>query len=94
MQCNYVSFECVMPAGGPIYLRSTADDDDQQRSRFLDFKESPPPIVPDNIEYKLHVTGLRKKRLWILVLYLVVLTIITFILLIVSFYIVFSSNHD
>lgn len=81
-----------MPAGGPTYLRGTAndyDDDDEQRHhhlRFLDYKEPLSPNVPDNIEYKLHVTGLRKKRLWILLLGLATLAIITFFLLIVSFF--------
>lgn len=77
-----------MPAGGPTYLRSTADNFEQQHHlRFLDYKEpSLQPTLPDDIEYKLHVTGLRKKRLWILLLCLVILTIITFIILIVSFF--------
>ncbi|KAK6100615.1 Sarcoglycan complex subunit family protein [Brugia pahangi] len=82
-----------MPTGKPTYRRNIIDDDNndndqQQQSRFPDFKEPPPPIVPDNIEYKLHVTGLRKKRLWILLVFLMVLTIITLILLILNIFIV------
>ncbi|VDK86278.1 unnamed protein product [Litomosoides sigmodontis] len=87
----------VMPAGGPTYLRGTANDsdddgdDDGQRHhhlRFLDYKEPLSPNVPDNIEYKLHVTGLRKKRLWILLLGLAVLAIITFFLLVFNVFII------
>ncbi|CAG9539732.1 unnamed protein product [Cercopithifilaria johnstoni] len=78
-----------MPAGGPTYLRNTADDNDQQHHmRFLDYKKPSSPAIPDNIEYKLHVTGLRKKRLWILLLVLVVLTIITLILLALNIFII------
>ncbi|KAL4002021.1 Sarcoglycan complex subunit family protein [Acanthocheilonema viteae] len=79
-----------MPAGGLKCLRGTADNDDHQQQHHLrlrDYKESP-QTVPENIEYKLHVTGLRKKRLWILLSGLMVLTIITFILLILNIFII------
>ncbi|KAM3724791.1 Beta-sarcoglycan [Dirofilaria immitis] len=85
-----------MPAAGPTYLRSiltTADiddnDDNQQHLRhFPDNKGSSPPIIPKDIEYKLHVTGLREKRLWLLLICLAVLTIITLIILIVNIFII------
>ncbi|EFO27541.1 hypothetical protein LOAG_00939 [Loa loa] len=77
-----------MPVGRSMYRRGTADDDDQQHLRFLNSKEPRPPPTSNNIEYKLHVTGLRKKRLWILLLCLVVLTIITLILLILNIFII------
>uniref|UniRef100_A0A0R3RGN7 Beta-sarcoglycan n=1 Tax=Elaeophora elaphi TaxID=1147741 RepID=A0A0R3RGN7_9BILA len=77
-----------MPAGGPTYLRGTVDDDDQHHLRFLDYKEPPPPTIPSDIEYKLHVTGLRKKRLWILLSCLMVLTIITLVLLTLNIFII------
>uniref|UniRef100_A0A915PX31 Beta-sarcoglycan n=1 Tax=Setaria digitata TaxID=48799 RepID=A0A915PX31_9BILA len=75
--------------GGPTYLRGTVDDVDRRRSRFLDYKEAlPPSVIPDNIEYKLHVTGLREKRLWILLICLAVLTLITVVGLLLNIFII------
>uniref|UniRef100_A0A915C7T5 Beta-sarcoglycan n=1 Tax=Parascaris univalens TaxID=6257 RepID=A0A915C7T5_PARUN len=63
-----------MPAGGPTYLRSG-------QAELPEFKES-----PSVNEYNLHVTGLREKRLWILLGFMVVLTALTVAVLIMNIF--------
>ncbi|VDN02500.1 unnamed protein product [Thelazia callipaeda] len=80
-----------MLAGGPVYL-GTNGDDQQHLSRCSDHKEQAMPNFPENIEYKLHVTGLREKRLWILLICLMLLTIITTVILILNIFIIRVLN--
>ncbi|VDK46644.1 unnamed protein product [Anisakis simplex] len=65
-----------MPAGGPTYLRS-------EKPEVVDFKDT-----PSIQEYNLHVTGLREKRLWILLGVMILLTLLTIAVLIMNMFII------
>lgn len=69
-----------MPAGGPAYLRA----DDQEN---FDCKGD-----SNDVEYKLHVTGLRQKSLLILIVILAVLIFLAFAVLTVSSIHFFKNN--
>lgn len=66
-----------MPAGGPTYLRN-ADEPE-----YPAFKEP-----PEEVDYKLHVTGLREKRLWLLLLVMALLTILTIVVLALNIFMI------
>ncbi|KHN72903.1 Beta-sarcoglycan [Toxocara canis] len=65
-----------MPAGGPKYLRS-------EQPELPDFKEN-----TSVEEYNLHVTGLREKRLWILLGVMVILTALTIAVLVMNIFMI------